>query len=363
MRIQSFFHKDIKMALGTDEYKRFQLIDEFFASGKRATVKELAEYFDRIMDQSDFNLTCGFSDKILYKVLNAMRDELNAPLQKDNENRFYYSSTKTLTKPGFLSREETGKTIRMINHLLETIKDSPIYEEAAKLCSDITNEAPLIDRYGKEMKNEMNSAPNRVIFLGAPASDVRDSIWSDIYKTMEDNYHISIKYVAPGHTESVSRGVRPYQLIFDDGIWDLWGYDCVKKQNHLYNLSRIKSVEIKTQSERFVLPADYDFHKITPGTFGCYRDTDTPGMCHYRIRLAKGSYAESFARERVWGLNPQIEETESGTVISFDDNQYLPILRWVLGWGPDAEPLEPAQLVDDWKDRIKKMTASIKKKR
>ena len=45
------------MALGTDEYKRFQLIDQFFASGKRATVKELTEYFERIMDQSDFDLS------------------------------------------------------------------------------------------------------------------------------------------------------------------------------------------------------------------------------------------------------------------------------------------------------------------
>ncbi|MBR5096613.1 MAG: WYL domain-containing protein, partial [Treponema sp.] len=204
-------------------------------------------------------------------------------------------------------------------------------------------------------REERSAAANRVIFLGAPASDVRDSIWSEIYKAMEGNYHIGIKYVSSGKSQQVSRGVRPYQLIFDDGIWDLWGYDCVKKTTRLFNLSRIKSVEIKKYADRFTLPKDYDFHNVTPGTFGCFRDADTDKMTHYKILLAKGSYAESFASERVWGLNPSVKTTKDGTIISFDDNQYLPILRWILGWGPDAEPLEPARLVKDWKARIKAM--------
>lgn len=349
------------MAVGTDEYKRFQMLDQFFASGKKATVKELAEYFETKKHGSGSEINFGYSNKILYKVLAAMRDELGLPLETNSENRYYYSSGRTLTKPGFLSREETAKTIRMVKSLLETIKDSPVYEEAERLCGEITNEVPLIDQYGKETRDERAAAANRVIFLGAPASDVRDSIWSEIYKAMEGNYHIGIKYVSSGKSQQVSRGVRPYQLIFDDGIWDLWGYDCVKKTTRLFNLSRIRSVEIKKNADRFTLPKDYDFHNVTPGTFGCFRDADTDKMTHYKILLAKGSYAESFASERVWGLTPSVKTTKDGTIISFDDNQYLPILRWILGWGPDAEPLEPARLVKDWKTRIKAMAALAEK--
>ena len=343
------------MPCGTDEYKRFRMLDEYFASGKRGTVKELVKYFRKKELEVGTIIDFGYSDKILYKVLAAMRDELDLPLETDSENRYYYSSGKTLTKPSFLSREETAKTIRMVKNLLETIKDSPVYDEAERLCGDITSEVPLIDQYGKAIREERSVAANRVIFLGAPASDARDSIWSEIYKAMEDNCYIGIKYVASGKSQPVSRSVRPYQLIFDDGIWDLWSYDCGKKMNRLFNLSRIKSVEIKKNADRFVLPKDYDFHKVTPGTFGCFRDADTDQMTHYKIFLSKGSYAESFAAERVWGLNPSVKTTKEGTIISFDDNQYLPILRWVLGWGPDAKPLEPESLVSDWKKRIKAM--------
>lgn len=347
------------MACGADEFKRFQEIDSFFSSGKRATVKELAEYFERRQYDSDFDVQCGFSDKVLYKVLNAMKDELGVPLQKDRENRFFYSSSQTLTKPGFLNRKETTKTIRMIQGLLETIEESPIYEQAISLCKDIIREAPLMDSYGRERKNEKTAASNRIIFLGAPASDVQDSIWSEIYKAMDENYHIVIKYVVPGYSDAVSRAVRPYQLIFDDGIWDLWGYDCKKKKPLLYNLSRIKSVEIKRDADRFEYKEEFDFHHVTPGTFGCFRDVDSEEMTRYKIRLAEGSYAESYARERIWGINPALEEDEWGTIISFENNQYLPILRWVLGWGPDAEPLEPQRLVEDWKAKIQEMNKRL----
>ena len=34
-------------------------------------------------------------------------------------------------------------------------------------------------------------------------------------------------------------------------------------------------------------------------------------------------------------------------------------LRWILGWGKDAEPLEPADLVKSWKDAVHEMAEQI----
>ena len=309
------------------------------------SIKDMSELLAR------YDLKKGSSVQNLYRWLPKKLAE-NSYIEKDSDGKYYYDSSSAIISENsrMLDKAERIKTITMISNLLETIKESPIYEKAIKLCNEITKEAPLTKQ----------NASNRVIFLGAPASKVCDSIWKDIYDAMENNYFISIKYTAPGYTDCVSRGVKPYQLIFDDGIWDLWGYDCIKKQNLLYNLSRISSVEIRKDAARFSLPGDYDFHKVTPGTFGCFRDSDKDGMTHYKIKLAKGSYAESFARERIWGLNHEIQETKEGTVISFDDNQFLPILRWVLGWGDEAEPLEPAELVQAWKEKVSGMSKKVK---
>lgn len=339
------------MSCGTDEYKRFQMIDEYFSAGNKATIKELSEYLYYKNIISHKNISCGFSEKVLYKVLAAMKNELGAPIDSDSQNRYFYSSGKTLTKPGFLLREETGKTVKLIQNLLETVKNTPVYEKAEKLCNEILDES-------KKQNSSANSS--RVIFLGAPASNVKDEIWSKIYEAMEKNYQIVIEYKSSESSGCTRQAVQPYQLIFDNGIWDLWGFAGKKMKRTIFNLSRIKSVEIRDDSP-FNLPSDFDFHNMTPGTFGCFFDFDGE-MTNYKIKFKKGSYAENFVSERVWGKNFQLTKDESGTILSFDDNQFLPILRWILGWGADAEPIEPENLVSAWKNEIKKMnekTAAI----
>lgn len=333
------------MSCGTDEYKRIKMIDEYFSAGNKATVKELSDYLNLKNLVAHIDIKSGFSEKILYKVLAAMKNELDAPIEKDSQNRFFYGTQKSLTKPKFLSSKETGKTVKLVQNLLEIIKNSPAYNEAEKLCNEILSET-----------EKEQSAENRVIFLGAPASNVQDETWAKIYEAMEENFHIVIKYQPAGSSKPLSRGVQPYQLIFDDGIWDLWGFDCVKRQRTIFNLSRIKSVEIRKDADKFNLPEDFDFHNATPGAFGCFFDFNG-GMTNYKIHLAKGSYAESFATERVWGKNFQITKDESGTILSFEGNQFLPILRWILSWGADAKPLEPEKLVSAWKNEIKKMNS------
>lgn len=336
------------MSCGADEYKRFKMIDEYFSAGNKATIKELSDYLKIKALVSHIDIKSGFSEKVLYKVLSAMKKDLGAPIEKDSQNKFFYAAGKSLfSKPKFLSNKETEKTVKLIQNLLETVKNSPVYNEAEKLCNEILSETE------KEQNTE-----KRVIFLGAPASDVQDEIWSKIYEAMQENFHISIKYKPSGSSECVSRGVQPYQLIFDDGIWDLWGFDCVKRQRAIFNLSRIKSVEIRKDRNKFTLPKDFDFHNATPGTFGCFFDFNG-GMTKYKIHLAKGSYVESFATERIWGKNFQITKDETGTVLSFEDNQFFPVLRWILSWGADAEPLEPEKLVSAWKNEIQKMNAKI----
>ena len=278
-----------------------------------------------------------------------MKKELKAPIAIDENHKRYYSCERTVMLPGCVARAENFHFVAVLNNLLETIKNTPVYEQAQKVFSELSILAPSQNSYG-----QADTAPSRVIFLGAPATEIGDSIWNTIFTAMEKNCHIVIEYDM--QTNIIKRGIRPYQLIFDNGLWDLWGYDCVNRQKQQYNLSRIKSVELRP--ETFELPDDYDYRNETPGTFGCYRDIGAP-MTHYKIHFRKGSYAGIFARDRVWGLNSSIKYDDEGTIISFDNNQFLPILRWILGWGADVKPLEPEKLVTEWKKEIKKMYDNI----
>ena len=150
--------------------------------------------------------------------------------------------------------------------------------------------------------------------------------------------------------------VQPFQLIFDNGIWEVWS-NCLKKNHEgmkLFNLSRISSVHILELAEKFVLPNNYNFSSSVSGNFGCYNDQN-PQV--YKIKFDKKSYAWLYSRDRIWGKNQTIEETKDGYILSFEASQDKPILRWVLGWGNEVTPLEPPELVENWKQKIAKMTA------
>lgn len=44
--------------------------------------------------------------------------------------------------------------------------------------------------------------------------------------------------------------------------------------------------------------------------------------------------------------------------MTFTSNQYYPVLDWVLEKGQYCIPIEPEQLVNDWKANVKKMMAN-----
>ncbi|MCR4790349.1 MAG: WYL domain-containing protein [Treponemataceae bacterium] len=353
------------MAMGVKDYRRIMAIDRLLSSGRHYGIDELCKAVESEFSlYEDSSYRSGFDKKTIYKVIKAMKEELELPIGNDADG-FFYTEDSGLSGPAFLSRSETYKTLEMLENLLEAIKDSPVYEEASSLMKDLSMMAPLKKSFGNSYsKKKEIPAGQRIVFLGAPATDIHTSTWNTINKAMENNYYLKIVYRPAGRENTIHCGYKPYQLIFDNGIWNVWGYDMLNKEKKQFNLTRIVSVELT--DETFELPDDYDFHNVTPGTFGVYRDylDEHPGMVTYKIWFRKSSYAEKYATERKWGNpaldgSPFVEQVDDGSIISFSNNQFLPILRWVLGWGSDAKPLEPEVLVEKWQENIKKMCEKL----
>ena len=115
-----------------------------------------------------------------------------------------------------------------------------------------------------------------------------------------------------------------------------------------YSLEKIKN--IKLTKEVFSLPDDYDFRKMTRGSFGCMCDEK---YLDYKIHLH--GYAARYAQDKVWGDNQTIVEDKKnpgpdgdGIILSFRTNQLICVQRWVWKWADEAWPIEPKELVDDW---------------
>lgn len=298
----------------------------------------------------------GASYQNLYKWL---PDELNEYcVEKDSEGKYFYNNTyaeqskisQEIDKKE-LSEAQKKEQISIISSFLASIKDSPVYEKAKEF---LTKEEEKLKSFG----NTNSANYSRILFMGAPEADIKKEIWDKIYKAMGTNTVLQIEYTSEGKTKSETYKVQPYQLIFDNGIWELWAY-CLRQKHEgmkLFNLSRISSVAILELAGKFVLPKNYTFKNFVVGNFGCFND-ENPQI--YKIKFPKDSYAWRYSKDRIWGAKQTIEECDDGYILSFEASQFKPILRWILGWGKDAEPLEPAKLVKSWKDAVHEMAKKI----
>ena len=359
-KIRKFVKKYLKENAKIEQHKRQSqkeseqincIIRALKYDKQHLSIKDMSELLIRN------GLKKGASYQNLYKWL---PDELNEYcVEKDSKGKYFYNNTyaeqskisQEIDKKE-LSEAQKREQISIISSFLDSIKDSPVYEKAKEF---LTKEEAKLKSFG----NTNSANYSRILFMGAPEADIKKETWDKIYKAMGTNAVLQIDYTPEGKTKSETYKVQPYQLIFDNGIWDLWAY-CLRQKHEgmrLFNLSRISGIHILELAGKFVLPKNYSFKNYAVGNFGCFSD-EKPQI--YKIKFPKDSYAWLYSKNRIWGAKQTIEECDDGYILSFEASQFKPILRWILGWGKDAEPLEPAELVRCWKEEVLAMAEKVK---
>jgi predicted DNA-binding transcriptional regulator YafY len=267
-----------------------------------------------------------------------MRDRLHAPIAYDSYKKGYYYEEETYRLPGSFATADNMAAIGMAENLLAIYKDTPIYSAVKNILDSIT--APFGDNK-KWYKN-------RIIVPPVPSAPTDVKVWKAITEGIRENKMIIFEYCGVGDKEFRARRVRPYQLLFDPGVWYLFGYAEDRKEVRLFSTLRIRNAELTP--DKFILPADYDYGGYNKGNFGVFMSDKT-----YLFKVEFFEHIALFVSERLWSADQKIEERNSGILISFTSTQFAKVLQWVLSYGCNARPLEPKELVNEWKRHVKAM--------
>jgi len=311
--------------------ERIYTIDQKIASGRYPNSKQLAEIFEvKVLTIS--------------RDIKFMKSNLSAPIKYDSLHRGYYYSEKTFRLPGAFTSAEEMQAIGIAKNLLSIYKDTPICDAAQQLLQNIT--APLSD------KEQPNWFENRIVVPPIASAPVVSAVWNTITEGLRKNRNITFFYLNAWDDEYQFRRVRPYQLLFDSGVWFLYGYSEERSDVRVFSLFRMKTVRLTDKA--FVLPADFSYLAQVDGSyFGVFRGGKKE---RYRIKFYEDSIV--WVKERRWAADQKITDTRDGTVISFTSSQDDKVLRWVLSGGCKVQPLEPKGLVKKWRwhiNEIKKM--------
>jgi len=313
---------------------RIYFIDRQIASGRYPNADQLAEEYET-------------SKSTIHRDIDYMRYSLNAPIEYDALHRGYYYSEKTFRLPARYAAANDMLALGMAKSILRLYQDTPLYDSAKRLLDEIT--APLSNNEPASTKKEP-WFEKRLIVPPVASAPVKPELWQIIIDGLRDNRVITFEYRGMDDQDYKTRLVRPYQLLFQEGMWYLYGFSEERKAVRTFSLSRMENAALT--NEEFDLPPDYDFFCKHDGSyFGVYLGKEY----HFKIWFSNNS--GRYIEERQWAASQKIEKAKDGKgiVFSFKSAQINKVLWWVLSYGAEARPLEPSQLVEKWKQNVDAM--------
>ena len=319
---------------------RIYFIDRQIASGKYPNVNSLSKEYE-------------VGTATIYRDIEYMKDMLNAPIAYSAKYRGWYYEEKTFRLPARFASADDMLALGMAKSLISLYRDTPLYESALRLLNDIT--APLSSDEAADVKKAA-WYESRIIVPPVASAPVNKEIWEILVDAMKENRVVAFEYKGIRDNDYRTRLVRPYQLLFDTGAWYIYGYSEERSAIRFYSLSRIKSAALT--NERFSLPKDFDYCKKNDGSyFGVFLG----GKKSYKIVFS--SIAALSVQERKWAADQKIEllKNKDEIIIKFSSTQFEKVLAWVLSFGINARPIEPVELVNEWKKNVLALYKMINK--
>ena len=276
--------------------------------------------------------------------LDYMRDRMYAPIEYDFTHKgYYYTEDFEPSMQNHLSDKDL-RVMLSAKTLLSHYKNTPIYEEACSMLDLLSSNA---------MEGKNTALMNRIAVAPSVETNVNQEIWNAIQDSLNQNHILQFDYTDRWGKRTEQRRLRPYQLVLDEGVCYLFGFDELRQAERIFSLVRMKNAIVT--DEEFELPENYDFEsRCKDGNFGAVFSKKAE---HYVIEFY--NEARLLIREKIWADSQVFKEEETKTTIEFDSSQFLKIKSWVLSNGCNAKPIQPEWLVKEWKRHISQMYSMI----
>lgn len=177
----------------------------------------------------------------------------------------------------------------------------------------------------------------------------------DLFQAVADLRPMTLLYRSKARGKEESITVHPYALVlYRDAIYAV-GYHCERQEIRTFLLDRMRATECST-TERFELPADFDIDDYFQGELGIWRSDEK-----HRIVIDFDAEAAEYVRGRRVHPSQRLALLPGGGIRStMVVGNLIPVVSWILEWGPRAKVVEPVELVERVKQELTMALAKYK---
>jgi len=158
-----------------------------------------------------------------------------------------------------------------------------------------------------------------------------------IQRALVDGRRLHLRYYSMSRDETTERDIDPYHLTVFQGGFYLVGYCHVRRSVRIFAVERIRALDVL--GARLQKPANFDVEKFLAGTWGIIQGD----IVTVRVVFARG--LARYIKERLWHPTQQFRDVDGGRLeMTLKVADTFEVRRWILGFGPEAEVLQPASL-------------------
>jgi predicted DNA-binding transcriptional regulator YafY len=285
------------------------------------------------------------TDKTIQRDITFMRDELQLPLEYDEQLHGYTYSQDVSEFPVFEMGVEELAGLFLARQAIESVRGTALEQTMREVFARLTRMIEgRIQFSWADADRAFSRKPGGVAkadmkLFGKLAGAVLEQ------KELGFHYH-KLKGEAPE-----GRRLQPYHLGEVDGCWYLIGYDLDREAMRTFALPRMTRCRVTTRS--FERPEDFDGPEYLQNSFGVWTDAGDESLHVVRVELR--DYAARVAQERRWHPTQELRllnRAGNRVEICFHVSRLEEILRWVLSWGSKAKVLGPPELKKLVRDEI-----------
>ena len=274
------------------------------------------------------------SAKTVMRDLEFIRDRLGLPLEYDAvKHGFYYTAAVRDFPVMKISQGEVAALLlaqKSLEQFRGTTFERPLAGAFRKLSRSL----------GGDMEvawHELEGALS-VRSSGTGLADVL--VFDALAKAVTEGAEVALVYHKLGGEKEETRTVQPYHLGCIENQWYLFGHDGSRGAVRTFALPRIRSVE--RTGVKFRRPKNFSLAKMLEGSFAVFE-----GGSASKVRVRFTGVAERLIGERVWHATQKLSRDSRGLVLEMRAGLSPDLRQWLLGWGGEAEVLEPDQLRRD----------------
>lgn len=289
-----------------------------------------------VYNSKDLAEFCGVSRRTIFRDLRMLQDS-GLPVLYDEERQGYWMTTASFLPPTDLTLAETLALIILSRSLGREETGLPFFQAARDASLKLVSNLP------GNLQHEIGDLAEVVdvrLSRHNPLSDAKP-YHEQLMKAITDRRSVRIEYNSLFEQKELRTLFSPYRLFFARRSWYVIGRSSVHRAVRTFHLGRILSVE--TTEDTFEIPPRFSLARYLGNAWHMIRERGkrTDVTIRFQPRVATN------VAEVTWHKTQQTTWNDDGTLdfcVTVDGLNE--ISWWVLGYGEQAEVLEPQELRD-----------------